>query len=99
MSTSLTPFLIQNSDPGTRQWLSTNPLTYNVYVFQIDQVLDKSTGEWSSYVASWFTWANYWQTVYYGPRPPHAPNVIDGNPFATYDEAVAACQAVLSTLN
>ena len=97
MAASLTPFLLQPSNPGTRQWIANATTNYNSYVFVLDQVLN-ADGTWSGYVASWSTYNLYYQTVIYGPRPPHAPNVIAGSPFAEYADALAACELVVPTL-
>lgn len=98
-ATALSPFLLQPSDPGTRQWLAFTATNYDGYVFVLEQLLDKKTGNWGAYAAGWSTGNLYYQTLVYGPRLPHAPNIVPGSPFAEYADAVAACEAVLPSLN
>jgi hypothetical protein len=97
MSATLTPFFLQPSNPGTRQWLAYATTNYNSYVFVLNQVLN-TDGTWSGYVASWSTIFLYYQTVIYGPRPPSTPHLVPGNPFVEWADVVAACEVVVPTL-
>jgi hypothetical protein len=97
MPAPLTLFSLQPSTPGTRFWVSFNATNYNWYVFVLEQVRD-AEGNWSGYVVGYSTARLYWQTVVYGSRP-HAPESVPGNPFSSWDDMLAACQAVLDTLS